>query len=119
VLRAFTHSMVVALAVAMPTHRKRPRVWTGPVLASWYDDAGVTASGTHYARGFAALIFGSEWGRAVSFCVARGRGCAGAPVTGRLDDHGPYVSGRTFDLDAALKAALHCSDLCSVRYRVT
>jgi hypothetical protein len=37
-------------------------------------------------------------------------------VTATMSDHGPYVSGRTFDLNAALKAALACSDLCTVRW---
>lgn len=80
-------------------------------IASWYDDAGATASGTHYTRGFAALIFGSRWGQRVEFTY-RGRW-----AIGRLEDHGPYISGRTFDLGPALKAALGCSDLCPVRWR--
>ena len=37
-------------------------------------------------------------------------------VTATMSDHGPYVAGRTFDLNAALKAALGCSDLCVVRW---
>src|SRR5580765_2956762 len=64
--------------------------------ASWYYDAGQTASGLHYPLGFAALIFGSAWGTPVRFCAVH---CA----TGRLDDHGPYIAGRTFDLNPALK----------------
>jgi hypothetical protein len=80
-------------------------------VASWYYDAGQTASGLHYQLGFAALIFGSAWGTPVRFCAVR---CA----TGRLDDHGPYVGGRTFDLNPALKAALGCGDICTVQWRV-
>lgn len=80
-------------------------------LASWYDDSGQTASGRHYTYGFAALIFGSEWGRIVRFYYQ------GRCVTGRLDDHGPYVLGRTFDLNPALHAALGCPDLCTVQWR--
>ena len=95
------------------------RSWAAaPVAtASYYDDSGTTASGTHYTLGFASLMYGSEWGRAVSFCAASTTGCAGPVVTGQLDDHGPYVSGRAFDLNEALRIALGCSDLCSVRYR--
>jgi hypothetical protein len=80
-------------------------------VASWYDDGGVTASGRHYQHGFASLMFGSGWGRRVRFCHVQR--CA----TGRLDDHGPYVSGRLFDLSWGLKAALGCPDLCRLRYR--
>lgn len=82
-----------------------------PALASWYDDSGTTASGVHYRYGFASLLFGSEWGHHVEFYYR------GHRVTGRLDDHGPYVSGRTFDLNAALRAALGCPDLCYLEWR--
>jgi hypothetical protein len=85
---------------------------TQPALASWYEDAGQTASGRHYEYGFAALIFGSRWGTRVEF-EYRGR-----RVVGSLDDHGPYVSGRTFDLGPNLKGALGCPDLCSLRWRL-
>ena len=37
-------------------------------------------------------------------------------VTATMSDHGPYVSGRTFDLNGNLKAAIGCSDLCTVRW---
>ncbi len=79
-------------------------------LASWYEDGGATASSRHYQYGFAALIFGSEWGKRIRFCSSR---C----VTGTLDDHGPYVGGRTFDFNGPLKRALGCSDLCTIRWR--
>ena len=79
-------------------------------LASWYDDTGTTSSGRHYANGFASLMFGSDWGRRVEF-VYRGR-----HVVGQLDDHGPYVGGRSFDLSWRLKVALGCPDLCVLRW---
>lgn len=82
-----------------------------PALASWYDDAGQTASGWHYANGFASLALGSEWGRRVEFHHA------GRTVVGRLDDHGPYVAGRAFDLNARLRGLLACPDLCQLRWR--
>jgi len=80
-------------------------------LASWYDDSGTTASGLHYTYGYASLMFGSDWGHAVRFCHA------GRCVVGRMDDHGPYVGGRAFDLNAPLKDALGCPDLCTLRWR--
>jgi hypothetical protein len=80
-------------------------------LASWYYDAGTTASGWHAGMGFASLMFGSRWGHRVRFCY--GRRC----VIGELDDHGPYVVGRAFDLSPRLRAALACPDLCWVRWR--
>jgi hypothetical protein len=92
-----------------PAHLHPPRMQTA--LASWYDDAGTTASGAHLPLGFASLLFASQWGRRVRFCY-RGR-CA----IGRLDDHGPYVTGRLFDLGPALKATLACPDLCWLTWR--
>ena len=104
--------ILAALAAAIGSHVKAPvPPPMSPALASWYDDSGQTASGRHYPYGFASLAFGSEWGKAVLFCY-RGR-C----VTGRLDDHGPYVSGRTFDLNERLHVALGCPDLCALRWR--
>jgi hypothetical protein len=82
-----------------------------PAVASWYDDAGATASGRHYPLGFAALILGNQWGRRVLFCHADR--CA----VGQLDDHGPYIAGRTFDLNPQLRATLACPDLCLVTWR--
>jgi hypothetical protein len=94
-----------------PKPKPKPEPAMSVATASWYDDSGTTASGRHYTYGFAALIFGSEWGTRVLFCA---RAC----VVGTLDDHGPYVSGRTFDLNEALHDATGCSDLCTVRWRV-
>ena len=99
-------TVLVALATALPSPPP-----TQPALASWYDDSGSTASGVHYPLGYASLMFGSAWGHRVTFCY--GRRC----VIGRLDDHGPYVGGRAFDLNGSLKAALGCPDLCWLRWR--
>src|SRR4029077_4370630 len=67
--------------------------------ASWYYDDGATASGRHYLYGFASLMYGSEWGKRVRFCYRM------RCVDGKLQDHGPYVGGRGFDLNPALKGA--------------
>jgi hypothetical protein len=91
-------------------HHRRPKPPLHEAIASWYNDSGQTASGIHYTYGFASLILGSEWGRRILFCYQR---C----IVGQLDDHGPYVTGRTFDLNPALKSATGCPDLCTVRWR--
>lgn len=94
-------------------HRARARMIASmPVAtASWYFDAGQTASGRHYTYGFAALRYGNRWGLRVRFCYRM------QCHIGRLQDHGPYIAGRTFDLNPALKAALGCGDLCAVHFR--
>jgi hypothetical protein len=111
-------SALATLAAALTLPDQHPRLPKPPpppppsrvALASWYDDTGQTASGRHYLYGYASLMFGSQWGHRVRFCY-RTR-C----TVGRLDDHGPYVTGRSFDLNRALRDALGCPDLCTVRW---
>lgn len=102
-------TLAILVSLAGPSPARAPRHFNRAV-ASWYYDAGQTASNQHYKYGFASLLFGSRWGHEVRFCARR---C----VTGKLDDHGPYVGGRLFDLNPALKSALGCSDLCEVFWR--
>jgi hypothetical protein len=72
-------------------------------IASWYDDAGETACRTHYARGLASLSLAC--GTAVHLCY---HGCEIAYV----QDRGPYVGGRLFDLNPGARDAINCTDLC-------
>jgi hypothetical protein len=66
--------------------------------ASWYDDGGNTACGFHAYYGVANLSL--PCGARVSF-VSGGRS-----VTAVVDDRGPYVGGRTWDLNQNTAAAL-------------
>lgn len=51
-------------------------------------------------------------------CGAMVRMCHGSScVNAMMSDHGPYVGGRLFDLNANLRAALGCGGLCYVRWR--
>lgn len=43
---------------------------------------------------------------------------AGLTVVTQVIDRGPYVVGRALDLSNATRAALACSDLCTVRMQV-
>jgi rare lipoprotein A (peptidoglycan hydrolase) len=69
-----------------------------PTLASWYDDGGNTASGFHAFYGVAnkSLPFGTK--------VKLRNG--GRTVTATVDDRGPYVGGREYDLNQNTAAAL-------------
>jgi peptidoglycan lytic transglycosylase len=69
-----------------------------PTVASWYDDAGTTACGFHAYYGVANLSL--PCGARVSF--RRG----GHTVTAVVDDRGPYVGGREWDLNQNTAAAL-------------
>lgn len=88
-------------------HAPRPALSEG--MASWYDDAGSTASGMHATYGVAHLTL--AFGTVLTICHA---GCVRAVV----DDRGPYIEGRVLDLNAATKEAIGCSDLCDVRWGV-
>jgi rare lipoprotein A len=70
-----------------------------PTVASWYEDAGNTACGFHAQYGVANKSL--PCGTKVTF-----RNGA-STVTATVDDRGPYVYGRTFDLNQTTAAALH------------
>jgi hypothetical protein len=107
-------SMVVRLGVALlhlPHHFVAPP--PSPMqsaVASYYDDAGQTACGFHARYGFASLFL--PCGTRV---LMQGPGGSAVAVN---QDRGPFIAGRTFDLNPALKAALGCGDLCSIRWRL-
>jgi hypothetical protein len=67
-------------------------------LASWYDDAGNTACGFHAADGVANRTL--PCGTKVTFRYG------GRTVTATVDDRGPYVGGRDWDLNQETAAAL-------------
>ena len=69
-----------------------------PVVVSWYDDAGSTACGFHSGDGVASRTL--PCGTRIHF---RNRNRS---VTATVDDRGPYVDGREFDLNQNTAAAL-------------
>lgn len=77
-------------------------------IASWYYDAGATACGTHYPIGVANLTMR---------CGSHVKLCTSVCVIATVQDRGPYIAGRLFDLNPGARAALGCPDLCSVRWR--
>lgn len=77
--------------------------------ASYYEDAGATASGFHAFYGVANLTL--AFGTRVLICF---HGC----VTGTVDDRGPYVAGRLWDLNQNVAAAVGFDGLDTVGYRV-
>jgi rare lipoprotein A len=67
-------------------------------LASWYDDGGSTACGFHAGFGVANRVL--PCGTRVTFHYG------GHTVTAVVDDRGPYVGGREWDLNQNTAAAL-------------
>jgi hypothetical protein len=80
-------------------------------VASYYDLGGDGACGVPAQEGyrFASLIL--PCGAQIVIC--NGSTC----VTATMADHGPYVAGRTFDLNVNLKDALGCGGICDVTWR--
>jgi rare lipoprotein A len=74
--------------------------------ASWYDDGGSTACGYHATYGVANLSL--PCGTKVTF-VYNGRS-----VTATVDDRGPYVGGREWDLNQNTAGALGFSGVADV-----
>jgi hypothetical protein len=72
-------------------------VYTASV-ASWYEDAGNTACGFHAGLGVASRSL--PCGAKVSFRYG------GHTVTAIVDDRGPFVGGRSWDLNQGTAAAL-------------
>jgi rare lipoprotein A len=75
-------------------------------LASWYDDAGSTACGFHAGLGVANRTL--PCGTKVTFHYG------GRTVNAFVDDRGPFVGGREWDLNQATAAALGFSGIGAV-----
>jgi rare lipoprotein A (peptidoglycan hydrolase) len=74
--------------------------------ASWYEDAGNTACGFHARYGVANLSL--PCGTHVTFSYG------GRTVTATVDDRGPYVGGREWDLNQNTAAALGFAGVATV-----
>ena len=84
---------------------------------SWYVDDGLsTASGWAAADGVADC--GSGGGPCFPFGTRIEFSYAGRSVVAVVDDHGPYVAGRWFDLDEGTAAALGFSGVGVAGWRV-
>ena len=75
-------------------------------VASWYDDAGTTGCGFHATYGVANKSL--PCGTRVTFSYG------GRTVVATVDDRGPYVGGRTWDLNQNTAAALGFSGVATV-----
>ena len=80
-------------------------------VASWYDLGGNGACGIAAQAGLRLASLILPCGAWIRIC--HGSRCADA----QMADHGPYIAGRTFDLNANLRDALRCGGICYVRWR--
>jgi hypothetical protein len=83
-------------------------------FVSWYDDSGTHCCGVYATDGVAVCgITGVcvPQGTKIEFCD---HGC----VIAVADDHGPYVAGRSFDLNQNTAQAIGFSGLGEVKYRI-
>lgn len=113
-------TVLIAMVVGVPwfpsalhllaAPRPRSAASWSHAVASWYYDAGQTASGWHAAYGIANLSL--SFGTRVRFSYH------GRQVTGTVDDRGPYIAGRTWDLNQTVAGALGFAGVDVVAYRV-
>ncbi|HUG56194.1 MAG TPA: septal ring lytic transglycosylase RlpA family protein [Candidatus Limnocylindrales bacterium] len=89
----------------------------GAVVASWYGPGfygNRTACGQLYTPEIVGVAHRSlPCGTLISITSP-----AGITVVVPVIDRGPFIAGRTLDLSNATRAALACSDLCTVRMRI-
>lgn len=78
-------------------------------VASWYKDAGGTACGFHAGLGVANKTLAC--GTKITFWHA------GRTATAIVQDRGPYIPGRDWDLNQNLAAALAFDGVGDVRWR--
>lgn len=102
-VRAYDHHQA-----ALWSARRNPPL--SYATASWYDDSGATASGYHAGMGVAnkTLPFGTK----VLFSYG------GRQVTAVVDDRGPFIDGREWDLNQNVAGALGFSGVDTVGYRI-
>jgi hypothetical protein len=91
----------------LPRHHRRPKPDPPPMstaTASYYTEHGTGACGlgpdVQAGYRFASLILAVRHPHA------------------EMADRGPFISGRTFDLNVNLRRAISCGDLCLVRWRL-
>ena len=77
-----------------------------PTVASWYYDAGNTACGFHATYGVANKTLPCGTKVTISY--------GGRTVVATVDDRGPYVYGRTFDLNQTTARYLGMSGVAQV-----
>ena len=99
---------VVAAMASFIGHHRPPSM--SYAECSWYDDGGQTASGWHATYGVAnrTLRFGTR----VLFRYH------GRQITATVDDRGPFIYSRLFDLDQNVAQALGFAGVDTVAYRV-
>lgn len=84
-------------------------------LASWYYDAGSTASGFHATYGVAMC---GAAGPCYPFGTRIRLYYGGRTVDAVVDDHGPYAGGRNIDLNQNVAGALGFGGVGMVGYRL-
>jgi hypothetical protein len=102
------------IRVRFPGDRANARVKTGagwltvyrPSVASWYNDGGNTACGFHATYGVANKVL--PCGTKVTFSYN------GRSVTATVDDRGPFVAGREWDLNQNTAGALGFGGVATV-----
>lgn len=106
-----SHHFRPNLPASDPAPAPAPTPAMQSAVASYYDLTGDGACGAPAQSGYAFASLILPCGARIVIC--NGSTC----VTATMNDHGPYVAGRTFDLNVPLKDALGCGGICDVTWR--
>ena len=97
-------------ALTSHQHHRPHQVPMNQALCSWYEDGGQTASGFHAFYGVASRTL--RFGTRVLFRYH------GRQITATVDDRGPFVYSRLFDLNQNTASALGFAGVGTVSYHV-
>lgn len=108
------------VAVALRYWHRQQQAWArrrhppmNVSLASWYEDGGATASGFHAGYGVAHKTY--AFGTRVEICYPRDSTHC---VTATVDDRGPFIPGREWDLNQTVAGALGFGGVSKVSWRI-
>jgi rare lipoprotein A (peptidoglycan hydrolase) len=110
--RALRAAAAEVVEIALPP--PEPLTLDGFVLASWYGP-GFYGNRTACGQTFSDDTIGVAHRTLACGTRVRVTSPSGVSIVVPVIDRGPFVAGRSLDLSSALKAALQCNDLCSVR----
>lgn len=101
----------ILAALAAPLLEMKPLPPIHSAEASWYYDGRSTACGFHSYFGVANRTL--PCGTKVTFYYGHDRA-----VKAMVDDRGPFIYSRLWDLNQNVRSALGCPDICYLKYRI-
>lgn len=101
-------ALIISLTLIMPNY-----AYAKNVTVSWYECCTTTANGEHFnPDGMTAAHRSLPFGTKVKFTYK------GKSVIVRINDRGPFVGGREYDLSRGAANRLGCAGVCQMKAEV-